>query len=177
MHRKFMCGRRKCRVDFKSDLVHNLVNRLRLGWDVVRGAPPRWLRWRMDIGYGPNECGLWTKTKEGMKLPAPVVRQNEQGCLLARQMVQPLSVDMVGNTGTVASLRISKFLNGGVNDWGEKNRLYVDEDMPEVQSCKSTSKVAIGVPRNDPRKLLWSQLPTLDDIEELGVGYLLLSPL
>lgn len=130
----------------------------------------------MYIGNRSIGSGLWTEAEEAMKLFAPVVRQVEQRCLYAGQMVYPLSVGMIGNAGAVASLRVSKFLDGGVDDRRKEDGLYVDKDVPKIQSSKSASEVSLGVLRDNYGQLSWRELPTLDDINKLGIRCLLLSP-
>lgn len=86
-----------------------------MGWDVVGRTPPCRFRRRMDVRDGSNGLALWAKAEELVEFLAPAVRQYERGSLLAREMIHPLSIDTVCNASAVACLRISDFLNGGVN--------------------------------------------------------------
>jgi hypothetical protein len=105
----------------------------------------------MEIRNWSNGRGLGTKTKESVQPFTPVVGKNEPGRLFAGKVIDPLTVDAVGNFGTVASLRITEFLHGGVDDWGEEDALNVDEHVTKLRSSEPTFEVLVCKARHDPR--------------------------
>jgi hypothetical protein len=81
-----------------------------------------------------------------------MIGQNESSGLLARKVIDPLTVRKVGDFGTVTRLGITKFLHRGVDDRREEGGLNVDQDMSEVETREATAKVTLGVRGDDVRE-------------------------
>ena len=145
-------------------------------WRVVGGFPPGGFRRCVDVWYGSNGGGLVAESKDGMQLFAPVVRQDKQVCFISRQVVHSLAIYPVCSVGIVAGLGVAEFLDRGVNDGGKEDGLDADKRVTSLRSGKSAIEVPLGMLRNELGKVLRGQLPSLHDIQELGVCRVLFGP-